>query len=108
MLFPPFCDIAVYTVSSTSETLTRQNAATFREMLECRVRERMPDAPWELYGPFEAQTYKSGNKFRQRIVMKCRLNKQVRRVLWDAILDAHLEKRPSLGISLDLNPTTTL
>ncbi|MBQ7376898.1 MAG: primosomal protein N' [Clostridia bacterium] len=106
--FPPFCDIAVYTVSSATELLTLQNAETFRDNLLLRAKDQLGDLPWEIYGPFEAQTYKVGNRFRLRIVVKCNLTNRMRKFLWDAVLDAHLEKLPALSITLDLNPTVTL
>ncbi len=78
MTFPPFCDIAVITLSSADEAhLSLVATRMYERMLET-LRAEFGDVPIVLYGPFEAPVYRVQNLYRLRFVMKCRLNRRTR------------------------------
>ncbi len=78
LCFPPFCDIAVITLSSADEAyLGLVTTRMYERMLET-IKTEFSDVPLVLYGPFEAPVYRVQNMCRMRFVMKCRLNRRTR------------------------------
>ncbi len=78
LCFPPFCDIAVITLSSADEAyLGLVTTRMYERMLETLGTE-FGDVPVMLYGPFEAPVYRVQNLCRMRFVLKCRLNRRTR------------------------------
>ena len=58
--------------------------------------------PIQVFGPFEAQVYKLNEKYRMRMVVKCRLNKETR-ALFSSIL-TEFAKAGQVSLTVDLNP----
>ena len=78
LTFPPFCDIAVITLSSADEAyLGLVTTRMYERMLET-LKTEFGDVPVVLYGPFEAPVYRVQNMCRMRFVLKCRLNRRTR------------------------------
>ena len=78
LTFPPFCDIAVITLSSADEAyLGLVTTRMYERMLET-LKTEFGDVPVVLYGPFEAPVYRVQNLCRMRFVLKCRLNRRTR------------------------------
>ncbi|MBO4932754.1 MAG: primosomal protein N' [Clostridia bacterium] len=78
LTFPPFCDIAVITLSSADEAyLGLVTTRMYERMLET-LKTEFGDVPVVLYGPFEAPIYRMQNLCRMRFVLKCRLNRRTR------------------------------
>ena len=78
LTFPPFCDIAVITLSSADEAyLGLVTTRMYERMLET-LKTEFGDVPVVLYGPFDAPVYRVQNLCRMRFVLKCRLNRRTR------------------------------
>ena len=124
LCFPPFCDIAVLTVSGYDEGFLNRIMVRLRELLLAYIGDEFRDVPLVLYGPFEAPVYRVQNVYRMRFVLKCRLNKRTR-AFFDRLLcefgkpsstllredggDAARTpgwKDRQVHLSVDLNPTT--
>ncbi len=135
LCFPPFCDIAVITLSSADEAyLGLVTTRMYERMLET-LKTEFGDVPVVLYGPFEAPVYRVQNLCRMRFVLKCRLNRRTRDFISglvcefgrftptadktknDRVAGTSVKNRTSaavsgaksnrrLTISVDLNPTT--
>ncbi len=104
--YPPFCDIAVLTVSGTSESAVMKDAAALSDMLRDRIEKEIPGAPIVCYGPFEAPVYKADGKYRLRMVIKCKLNRASRAMLAGIYRDFGKRKKNEPTLSVDLNPTS--
>lgn len=124
LCFPPFCDIAVLTVSGYDEGFLNRIMVRLQEQLLSYIQEEFRDVPLVLYGPFEAPVYRVQNIYRMRFVLKCRLNKRTR-AFFDRLLvefgkpssallrtendqitkDASWKDR-QVHLSVDLNPIT--
>ena len=107
MCFPPFCDIAVITLSSEDEGyLGLVTTRMYKRIIE-HTKTEFTDVPIVLYGPFEAPIYKVQNMFRMRFVMKCRLNKRTRDFISELMSEFGRNKGEGrITISVDLNPST--
>ena len=60
--------------------------------------------PITVFGPFEAQVYKVKEKFRMRMIVKCRLSRETRR-LFSCVL-SELGSFRGASVAADLNPLT--
>ena len=59
-----------------------------------------------VFGPFEAPVYKVENKYRMRMILKCRLNKRSREMLSEIMIKFSKAGVRGLSLSVDLNPST--
>ena len=103
--FPPFCDIALMTLTSIDEKELFKASKLLSEKLNEHLKGAFGGVPMELYGPFEAPVYKVENKYRMRMVAKCVLNRHTRALfasLQSAFSSANLK---GLSLSIDFNPT---
>jgi primosomal protein N' (replication factor Y) len=102
-IFPPFCDIALISVSSASEP----ELDRFANNLMSRLKRDFTSAnsPVVAYGPFEAPIYRAQGRYRKRIIIKCRLNAEVRNILGKAYSDFSRESA-RVRISFDFNPSS--
>ena len=105
LCFPPFCDIAVISLSSTLENELHKASAQITEQIASISKKDFSDIPLVVFGPFEAPVYKVENKYRLRTVLKCRLNKRSREFF--AILLKNFAKTNNkyVNMSIDFNPS---
>ena len=59
--------------------------------------------PFVVYGPLEAGVYKLNEKYRMKLVVKCRLNKTVRAAFSSLICDTTRKMKDAV-LSVDFNP----
>lgn len=105
LTFPPYCDMVVLTVSSPDERrslLASQRLATQMRMM---VASRYRDVPVEVFGPFEAPVYKVEEKYRIRMIVKCRLNNRCREMLSEIMKDFGRDGKERAVLTVDFNPT---
>ena len=100
--FPPFCDIAMLTLSSLDEVALDRGAELVMRRLEEEI--RAIGAPVKAYGPFEAPIYKSNGRYRKRIIVKCRLNKALREIFSKIYIEYTKSSGRNL-LSIDFNPS---
>ena len=101
-IFPPFCDIALMTVSSTDENELSRVSNALLETLKTEF--TRIGAPVIVYGPFEAPIYRSQGRYRKRLIVKCKLNSGVRGI-FAAIYGNTSKYTQRTHISIDFNPT---
>lgn len=102
--FPPFCDIAVLSVTSLKETECEKCALEIFEMLKAKMAGEYKDVPIISFGPFEATVYKIDERYRMRIVLKCRRSKKLLQLLGE-VLNAFTAKYKNVTCGVDINPT---
>ena len=64
-----------------------------------------PDLPFVVFGPFEAPIYKVDEKYRMRMVIKCKLNKKCRELFSRILIKFGIEAKNKTSLSIDFNPT---
>lgn len=104
--FPPFCDVALLTFSGAVENAVVKDASLLSDMIRERVSGEFAGIPIVCYGPFEAPVYKLDGRYRMRIVLKCRLNKQTRAMLSQIYTEFNRRKKTDPQLSIDLNPSS--
>ena len=106
MGYPPFCDIAVISLSGTDEKALLSFAADAREHVLSLFRRAEGAPAYALYGPLEAGAYKVAERYRLRLLVKCRLSSSVRRLFGEFLFD-YAQKQSAVTVTVDFNPTDT-
>lgn len=106
LVFPPFCDFALLTLSSDKENeLFKATNA-----LDNRLREligrggEFESTAAVAFRPIEAPVYKVNNVYRMRLVIKCGFNKKFRELI-NHLLNEFTQNHKNVLISADINPT---
>ena len=102
-LFPPFCDIAAFTLSISNEKALKDKAKDVSEYL-LSLAQKSTD-PLVIYGPVEPPIYKMAGKYRAKFIIKTALNSRVRALLSDVLTKFSGQK--DMTLTLDINPTNT-
>ncbi|MBO5109913.1 MAG: primosomal protein N' [Clostridia bacterium] len=104
-LFPPFCDMVEISLSSTDETLLSQASVRLSSYMAEKIKKEYADLPLVLYGPFDAPVYKVQNRYRRRMIVKCKLNRRSRAMFRDILSDFGKSAGSRVTVSADFNPT---
>lgn len=106
LVFPPFCDIAVLTITGTDEAAlslaSLKLASTIREYAAGDFK----DVAIIAFGPFEAPVYKVQNRYRMRMIIKCKLNKRTRSFIQALFSGFDNKSGNKISISVDFNPSS--
>ncbi len=103
--FPPFCDIALMTISSAYENELLKATKILSEKFAKLVESEYNDLPLIVFGPFEAPVYKVDSKYRMRMVVKCKLNRRSRAMFAELLADFSKSGTRDLNLSIDFNPS---
>ena len=102
--YPPFCDIVNLTLTSENEgELAEKSKLLSKKILE-KLNGELGRLPFIVFGPFEATVYKINEKYRMRMVIKCKLNKESRGLFHSLLCEFAGERNVSLAV--DFNPMT--
>ena len=83
MLLPPFCDLCVVSFSAAREQTAKEAAAAF---LGCfKQLAGAASLPLRVLGPAPASILKLNNRYRYRLVIKCKNNADFRALLRQAL-----------------------
>ena len=104
--YPPFCDIALLTLSGQSESAVMKDSKLLSDMIKEHSREKYSDVPLVCYGPFEAPVYKLDGKYRMRIVIKTRLTKHSREMFSEIYKTFNKRRKTEPQLSVDFNPSS--
>jgi primosomal protein N' (replication factor Y) len=103
--FPPFCDIALLTITSPEEKELLKASTMLRNEFLRLHKEKYPELPIDSFGPFEAPVYRVENRYRMRMVIKCRLNKRSRALFSELLSGFSRVSIRNLTLSIDFNPS---
>ena len=104
LAYPPFCDLVQLTLTGEDEAELLRGAKELSDSLLEKLKGEIGKLPFVVFGPFEAQTYKINDKYRMRMVIKCRLNKQTRGLFHQLLLEFATRRKVTLAV--DMNPMT--
>lgn len=103
-LQPPFCDLAVVGFAGASEEHTQKTARLFHQILQQEIGKLPEKIPLVLLGVSQASVYRVNNRYRYRIVIKCKNNKKFRAFLRRAFEEASNQKLFSrISVFVDIN-----
>lgn len=105
VIFPPFCEIAIFRISGENERETRQAASSFSVMFDRKLAGEYPDLEMIRFGPFNEGIYRMGNRYRQRLVVKYRDCAAARSLFRQCICEFAASDRTGARLDIDINPT---
>ncbi len=102
VVFPPYCDIAVFSFTAKTEQLIAAAAAELVERYDGLLKE-YSDLKLIRMGPFRDGIYKVGGKYRNKVIIKYKDSKECRRFFRTLIIES---PHDPLGVmtELDINP----
>ena len=106
LVFPPFCDMVMMQLTSSDEPeLSRASIHLSKRFAEL-TKQEFSDVPVVPYGPFEAPVYKVENKYRMRMIVKCRLNARSRALFATLLMEFSKNADRAPTLSIDFNPSS--
>lgn len=105
MVYPPYCDICSVCFVSENEIKALNASRDFLSALKNVTADEYKDVKIIVLGPMPPRLSKLNNKFRYRIIIKCKNNKRFRNMLSDLLISFGKDKKYSdVTISPDINP----
>ena len=102
LTYPPFCDMVSLTVTASAESEVLSGAKRLSEAIIKKLSGDYASLPFSVFGPFEAQVYKLNEKYRMKMIVKCKLNKKSRALFHELLCEFSLDRKVTLAV--DINP----
>lgn len=105
MLYPPFVDLLVIGFVGEKEPLVRESAETFLRRLGELAREKYSELPLRVLRPSPAAVAKVNNKYRYKLLIKCRNSPALRTMIAQLLREfAGLRRFHAVTAYADPNP----
>ncbi|MCL2212822.1 MAG: primosomal protein N' [Oscillospiraceae bacterium] len=106
LLFPPFCDIVLISLSSVEEAALRNVCGELDIRMKELLRGEYSDIAVTAFGPLEAPIYRLNERYRMRFVVKCKAgNRRTREMLSRLLIEFGRKTGRKISISMDVNPS---
>lgn len=92
MIYPPFVDLLLLGFVGEDKNKTMACAKAFFARLKAKLDESLPDFPIRVLGPSPALVSKVSNKYRYKIIIKCRSTSAFRAVISELLSDFGKDK----------------
>ena len=109
LIYPPYCDICLVGFVSANEAKTKAASEKFFDILKEKLKLEYKNQKIIVLGPMSARISKISNKFRYRLILKCRNSREFRRLTGEC-LTAFSAVRSFVDVSvyIDINPENIL
>ena len=105
LIYPPFADLLLMGFVGNDKYKTANCAKAFFMRLKEELSENLPDFPIRVLGPSPALVSKVSNKYRYKIIIKCRTNPQFRSLLSSLIAEfGKLRDYKDITVYADADP----
>ncbi len=109
MLYPPFSDICLFGFVGSMEDKVRRASQLFLSMLSQLAQSDYSDQPMRVLKPSPALVSKVSNKYRYKLIVKCRNSRRYRELV-SRLLVQFAANREFLNVTVfvDMNPDTIM
>lgn len=105
MLYPPFATICLVGFVSDSARKSTDAARAFLTEMTAYLRSDYPDIPLRVLGPVPASVFKVSNKYRYKLILKCRNDRRFRKMLGEMLVAFSKERAFSdVTVYADVDP----
>ncbi len=109
MLYPPFSDICMVGFVGVAERTVRNASRTFLSILSQLAQSEYDDQPLRVLSPTPAQVSKVSNKYRYKLIVKCRNSRRFREMTARLLVEFSRKKEyGSVTVFVDMNPDSIL
>ena len=105
MVYPPYCDICVVAVKSADNALSQAAAMEIFENIKGLTADEFCDVKLMILGPCPASIPKVNNRYRYRMMIKCRNNARFREMLR---LATAIKPKRDVSVWVDIDPETII
>ena len=105
MVYPPFCDIAVLSVSSTVREVALDTINKIFDNIKELIENEFTDVKLHILGPSAASVPKINLRYRFRIIIKCRFNARFREMIKKAM---NIKRKGDVSLNIDVNPESVI
>lgn len=105
MIYPPYCDMCVVSARSFNRSSAFDAINSIFANIKRLTENGYNDVKMIILGPAASAIPKINNKYRFRMIIKCRNNKRFREMLKKAL---EIKQRNDVTASVDINPETVL
>ncbi len=105
MIYPPFCDMCAVTFTSENEVKALECSKSFLSRLREITTETYKNQKIIVLGPVPPRISKINNKFKYRIIIKCKNSKEFRAMISQMLIEFGKDKRfAQVTVGVDINP----
>ena len=105
LVYPPYCDMLVMTFSAENEIKALNCSREFLSALEEKLKTDYKDNKVIILGPMPPRISKISNKFRYRIIIKCKNTKRFRAMISELLIQFGKNSTYSdVTLTADINP----
>ncbi|MBR5272962.1 MAG: primosomal protein N' [Clostridia bacterium] len=109
LVYPPFCDMCVLSFTAKDEGRAVTTAYSFLERIKSINEKRENQLNMIVLGPVSARVAKISNKYRYRIIIKCRNSVDFRNMISGILCEFDKSKQYSdVSIYADINPDSII
>lgn len=105
MIYPPYCDICMVTAQSAVKQRAQNAVNAVFEKIKELIGGDYKDIKLIILGPSPAAVSRVNNRYRYRMIIKCRNNTRMREMLRKAIA---IKTEGDATVSVDINPETII
>ena len=104
LIFPPVCDICVIGISSVSDAAAAAASAVTLKIIKDVIKSEQIKFPLRVLGPVQSGIAKMNGKYRYRLILKCKNNKETRSFIRRVLLKtAEYREYSNVNIYADMN-----
>ena len=104
LIYPPFCDIALIGFLGIREENVHAAASKFFLKITEKIRKEYKDEKVIILGPMTARVSKVSNKYRYRLIIKCKNSKNFRKMMSEVLTEVLSEVSNRVSVYIDINP----
>ncbi|HAS37412.1 MAG TPA: primosomal protein N' [Ruminococcaceae bacterium] len=105
LIYPPYCDICLVGFVGENEAKVRSASQKFTDMLKKELISNYSDQKIIALGPMTARVSKISNKFRYRLILKCKNSKRFRALMSDLLKKVGSDRVfGDVSVYIDINP----
>lgn len=109
MVYPPFCDICAIGFVSSNEAKALTASKEFLSQIRNLTKEKYKEEKLIVLGPMPPRISKINNKFRYRLIIKCKNTKRFRGMISELLSAFGKDKKYNdVTVSVDINPESLI
>ncbi len=105
LVYPPYCDICSVFSQSSDRVIAEETINEIFEKIKNFINDEYRDVKIMILGPCPASVMKVNNRYRYRMIIKCRDNSRFREMLKKA---TNVKLKRDASITVDINPETII
>ncbi len=104
LIYPPFCDMCVVGFSGLEEYKVEKASKMFVKIISDYIKKNDIKIPLRLLGPSKCNLGRINNKYRYRIIIKCKSSKEFRELIRSSLKTANkIKEFSNINVYADIN-----